>query len=219
MRVIAGTARGTPLQSPRDRITRPITDRVKETLFDILGAACLEARVLDLYAGSGAIGIEALSRGADHATFVERGAPALSSLRQNLERTRVFERATVVAADVLAFLGRDAGARMEPRGPRSAVRGACYPRAARAPGGADGPGGTVVVKHFWRTPVPEPAGLVTTRVRRFGETSLTFLRRLQSPSASVQLEPRRRLSRILRSRSPTRIWTSRGGLPASSIGW
>ena len=63
MRVIAGTARGVPLAAPRGSRTRPITDRVKETLFAILGDRVPEARVLDLYAGSGAIGIEALSRG------------------------------------------------------------------------------------------------------------------------------------------------------------
>ncbi len=73
MRVIAGTARGMPLTAPRDRATRPITDRVKETLFGILGDRVPGARVLDLYAGSGSVGIEALSRGAASVDFVERG--------------------------------------------------------------------------------------------------------------------------------------------------
>jgi 16S rRNA (guanine966-N2)-methyltransferase len=177
MRVIAGTARGTPLQAPRDRLTRPITDRVKETLFDILGGSLLDARVLDLYAGSGAIGIEALSRGAAHATFVERGAPALNAIRQNLERTRLSDRATVVAGDVLAFLARGEDrafdlAVLDPPYEERAILAPLERLAARME-----LGGTVVVKHFWRTPVPEAAGLVTVRVRRFGETSLTFLRR------------------------------------------
>ena len=70
MRVIAGSARGVPLAAPPGNRTRPITDRVKETLFGILGARIPDARVLDLYAGSGAIGIEALSRGAASAAFV-----------------------------------------------------------------------------------------------------------------------------------------------------
>ena len=80
MRVIAGTARGIQLTAPRDRATRPITDRVKETLFGILGERVLDARVLDLYAGSGAVGIEALSRGAAQATFVEQGRAALAAI-------------------------------------------------------------------------------------------------------------------------------------------
>ncbi|HEX2884297.1 MAG TPA: RsmD family RNA methyltransferase, partial [Candidatus Limnocylindria bacterium] len=77
MRVIAGSARGVPLAAPKDRSTRPITDRVKETLFAILGDRVPDARVIDLYAGSGAIGIEALSRGAAEAGFVERGREAV----------------------------------------------------------------------------------------------------------------------------------------------
>ena len=81
MRVIAGSARSISLVAPRDRATRPITDRVKETLFGILGARVLDARVLDLFAGSGAIGIEALSRGAAQATFVERSREGIGAIR------------------------------------------------------------------------------------------------------------------------------------------
>jgi 16S rRNA (guanine(966)-N(2))-methyltransferase RsmD len=121
MRVIAGVARGVPLAAPRDRGTRPITDRVKETLFGILGERVLEARVVDLYAGSGAIGIEALSRGASHATFVERNRQAVGVIGSNLERTGL------------------------------ADRGACYPRAARGPGAAAGSrsdgGGEALLAH------------------------------------------------------------------------
>lgn len=176
MRVIAGTARGTPLRAPRDRLTRPITDRVKETLFGILGPAVVDARALDLYAGSGAIGIEALSRGATQATFVERGASALTAIHENLERTHLADRATVVGGDVLVFLDRAEGqnwdlAVLDPPYEERAILAPLERLAARMEAG-----GTVVVKHFWRTPVPEPAGLATIRVRRFGETSLTFLR-------------------------------------------
>src|SRR5437762_10656561 len=166
MRVIAGTARGIPLQVPRDRLTRPISDRVKETLFGILGERVTDANVLDLYAGSGAIGIEALSRGAEHATFVERGAPAVSVLRTNLERTGFADHASVVAGDVLAFLERNAA-----RGHGLVILDPPYDeRAILAPlqhlAAQMELGGTVVVKHFWRTPVPEPGGLVQVRVRR-----------------------------------------------------
>lgn len=176
MRVIAGTARGLPLAAPRDRATRPITDRVKETLFAILGERVPDARVLDLYAGSGAIGIEALSRGAAAADFVEHGRAALTVLRANLERTRLGADATVHAADVERFLASGTG------GPWSlAVLDPPYEaRAIVAPlealVGRLAPGATVVVKHFWRTEIPERVDrLARRRQRRFGETMLTFL--------------------------------------------
>jgi 16S rRNA (guanine966-N2)-methyltransferase len=177
MRVIAGSARGVPLIAPRDRSTRPITDRVKETLFDILAPRVVEAVVLDLYAGSGAIGIEALSRGAARCTFVEQGRRALESLKANLDHTGFAAQATVRAADVERFLEADGAighdlAILDPPYEERAILAPLQRLAAQLPLGA-----AVVVKHFWRTPVPEPAGLAVVRVRRFGETSLTFLER------------------------------------------
>lgn len=175
MRVIAGQARGIPLRTPRDRATRPITDRVKETLFGILGEAVVDARVLDLYAGSGAIGIEALSRGAAACTFVDHAREALSVLRANLERTGLAGTATVVGGDVLRWLDRAPAHRYQLAflDPPYAVRDIVAPL-DRLPS-LLAPGATVVVKHFWRTPVPVPHGLRLWRERRFGETSLTFL--------------------------------------------
>lgn len=175
MRVIAGVARGHPLAAPRDRATRPITDRVKETLFAILGERVVDATVLDLYAGSGAIGIEALSRGAMHATFVDTARPALATIRANLERTRLTAAASVIAADARRFLESPKAGPFElvfldpPYDERDIVaplRGV-VPRLA--------PGAIVAIKHFWRTEVPEVAGLELRRQRRFGETMLTFL--------------------------------------------
>jgi 16S rRNA (guanine966-N2)-methyltransferase len=99
MRVIAGRLGSRTLVAPRGSVTRPTTDRVREALFSMLGDVA-ERRVLDLYAGTGALGIEALSRGASHATFVERHAAALSALRQNLRALELTEQATVVAARV-----------------------------------------------------------------------------------------------------------------------
>ncbi len=84
MRVIAGTARGRRLTAPRGADTRPTPDRVREALFSLLAPHLPEARVLDLFAGTGALGIEALSRGAGHATFIERDRDALTALRRNL---------------------------------------------------------------------------------------------------------------------------------------
>lgn len=175
MRVIAGIAGGIALSAPRDRSTRPITDRVKETLFDILEPRVAGAHTLDLYAGSGAIGIEALSRGAADCTFVERGRDALAAIRANLDRTHLAGRARVVAGEVMAFLEADTEggwdlAFLDPPYGQDAILAPLRRLADRL-----APGGIVVVKHFWRTGVPEPGGLHMTRVRRFGETSLTFL--------------------------------------------
>jgi 16S rRNA (guanine966-N2)-methyltransferase len=88
MRVIAGTHGGRELTAPRGRATRPTSDRVREALFSILGDVS-DLRVLDLFAGSGALGIEALSRGAQSATLVDSAAPAITAIRRNLEALRL----------------------------------------------------------------------------------------------------------------------------------
>jgi 16S rRNA (guanine966-N2)-methyltransferase len=175
MRVIAGSARGVPLVAPRGTKTRPITDRVKETLFGILGDRVPDARVLDLYAGSGAIGIEALSRGAEHADFVEHDRAALAALERNLERTRLGNVASVHAADVERFLRSPHGGPWDlvVLDPPYETRAIVAPLRALARHLA--PGASVVVKHFWRSEVPEVEGLAVVRQRRFGETMLTFL--------------------------------------------
>jgi 16S rRNA (guanine966-N2)-methyltransferase len=175
MRVIAGEAGGIRLVTPRDPEVRPITDRVKETLFAILGNAVLDAEVLDLYAGSGAIGIEALSRGAARVVFVERGREALAALRANLERTRLGDRAELRAGDVLRFLGAPAsgGFDLVILDPPYRERAILAPLERLPPHLA--PGARVVVKHFWRTDVPDTGQLRAVRTRRFGETALTFL--------------------------------------------
>jgi 16S rRNA (guanine966-N2)-methyltransferase len=177
MRVIAGTARGIQLVAPRDRGTRPITDRVKETLFGILGERVIDARVLDLYAGSGAIGIEALSRGATHATLVEKSRGALAAITENLRRSGLAEAAQVRGMDVSRFLASAPaeGDRFDlvVLDPPYEERAILPPLEGLVPLLASP--ATVVVKHFWRTPVPVPDGLRTWRDRRFGETTLTFL--------------------------------------------
>jgi 16S rRNA (guanine966-N2)-methyltransferase len=101
MRVVAGELGGRRLVSPEGTSTRPTTDRVREAIFNSLGSAGLieGALVADLFAGSGAIGIEALSRGAEHCTFVERDRAALRALEENLDHLDLRERAKVVVAD------------------------------------------------------------------------------------------------------------------------
>ena len=182
-RVIAGTARGTRLAAPGEG-TRPLADRVKQTLFAILEPDLPGAAVLDLFSGSGAGGIECLSRGAARAVLVERDAIACRVIGENLARTHFAARGRVVHADVRSYLADRAAA----DGPfdvvlidppyaeftllESALAGLAGPPAPLLTATA-----WVVAKHFWRTPPPAAVGLLASvRTRRFGETALTFYR-------------------------------------------
>lgn len=102
MRVIAGKSRRMTLAVPAGNSVRPTTDRIKETLFNILQADIYGCRFLDLFAGSGGIGIEALSRGADEAVFVEKGRDALGCIEHNLNHTHLADNAEVLPMDVLS---------------------------------------------------------------------------------------------------------------------
>lgn len=104
MRVIAGTAGGLRLKPVPGSGTRPVTDRVKEAVFSILDPEIEDATVLDLFAGTGGVAIEALSRGAAHATLVEKAPAAIAVIRDNLRTTGLIDRATVVQSDVFRFL-------------------------------------------------------------------------------------------------------------------
>ena len=104
MRVISGCARGVSLKTPNGDKTRPTSDRVKEALFSIIHFDLPGARVLDLFGGSGQLGIEALSRGASSAVFVDFGADACKLIRENLNRTRLAEHAKVIQSDYMKFL-------------------------------------------------------------------------------------------------------------------
>lgn len=182
-RVIAGSARSIRLDAPGP-VTRPLGDRVKQTLFAILEPDLPGATVFDLFAGSGAAGIEALSRGAARAVFVERDARAVGTIRANLERTGLAGHADVVRADAIAWL-RDAHRADEPPPTIAFVDPPYEDRAALADalaalGPLVPPGGRVVAKHFWRDAPPGRVGLLASeRERRFGETALTFYRRTE----------------------------------------
>lgn len=107
MRVIAGEAKGRKLKMVPGASTRPIGERVKEALFSILGDKVVDARFLDLYAGTGSVGIEALSRGARSAVFVDRQRQAVSTIRDNLRLTGLKDRARVVRGEAFSFLRGD----------------------------------------------------------------------------------------------------------------
>jgi 16S rRNA (guanine(966)-N(2))-methyltransferase RsmD len=108
MRVISGSAKGIQLQAVPGSGTRPISDRVKEAVFSILAGTIVDSQVLDLFAGTGSVGIEALSRGAEQAVFVEKHPKAIATIRTNLRRTALEAEARVVRADVFKFLARTA---------------------------------------------------------------------------------------------------------------
>ena len=107
MRVIAGIARGHKLKKVPGDTTRPITDRVKENLFNILGDWVEGTRWLDLFAGTGQVGIEALSRGASSVTFVDKTWPAIKTIQYNLQHTHLFEGAEVLHLDAFDYLRRE----------------------------------------------------------------------------------------------------------------
>jgi 16S rRNA (guanine966-N2)-methyltransferase len=178
-RVIAGTARSIRLEAPGSG-TRPLADRVKQTLFAILEPDLRGSAFLDLFAGSGAAGIEALSRGAAHATFVERDGGAIRTIHANLERTGFANvgRATIVKADAIAWLAGQSDqfeiAVVDPPYDEPAT----LVTALEALAPSLTPGARVVAKHFWRLRPPAVVGLLASeRERRFGETGLTFYRR------------------------------------------
>ena len=182
-RVIAGSAKGIRLRAPGPG-TRPLADRVKQTLFAILEPDLPGAAVLDLFAGSGAGGIEALSRGAAMATFVEKDQGAAAVIEANLRATGLAgPAASIVRWDAVRWLDEPSGATrfdlvlVDPPYAETETLARILERL----GSPDAPlaaGARVVAKHFWRDRPPERVGtLAVERERRFGETALTFYRR------------------------------------------
>lgn len=184
-RVIAGTARGLRLEVP-PRGTRPLSDRVKQSLFAALESdGALEGPFLDLYAGSGAAGIEALSRGAISAVFVERDPSAARVIAANLQRTGLKSNATMIRADVEKHLAvgragpgdRFAAVLIDPPYDTLLVTPTLALLGDESLDWLE-PGATVVAKHFWRDEAPLIAGrLRRERQKRFGETCLSFYTR------------------------------------------
>lgn len=169
MRIIAGEWKGHRIQAPPGRGVRPTTDRIREAWMSALGGAMVDARVLDLFAGSGALGLETLSRGACEAVFVEKSRSALKALRRNIQTLGAGERTRVVGADVFSFLGRPAEPEFElaladpPYGRGYARR--LFEQMSRSPFARE-----LWVEHHSKETMPELPGL---RQRTYGDTTLS----------------------------------------------
>lgn len=177
MRISAGEHRGRRLQSVKGNATRPTSDLLRQAVFNVLGARIEGARVLDLCAGTGSVGLEALSRGAATAAFVERNRRAVGALRSNLASLMLTSRARVIASDVLVALTslEAAGETFDcifldpPYAGDLAVR--CIEMLAD--GAVLGDNGALVAQTFHKTPLPERVGFLRrTWRRRYGESSL-----------------------------------------------
>ncbi|MFO8072408.1 MAG: 16S rRNA (guanine(966)-N(2))-methyltransferase RsmD [Polyangia bacterium] len=195
MRIIAGTAKGRRLLVPRGREVRPSSDRVREALFSRLGDAVRSARALDLFAGTGALALEALSRGAAGAVLVESSRRALGILRRNVELAGFSDAARIVPGAAEAALRKlsSAGERFElvfldpPWADRVALAAALAALTGRA---LLADGALVAVESRSGKRVESPQGLRTTWNRSYGGTELTVLRAEKEPSFPAQEEPR-----------------------------
>ena len=176
MRIVRGSLGGRVLRAPHGAATRPTSEKVREAIFNILPDVEGMA-VLDLFAGSGALGIEALSRGAAHATFIDQAKPALAALRGNLRELGIDDRSTVLAGDAVAL-----GARHVPASPWQLVfvdppyRSDLAVRSVQTLAHC-APDVVIVIEHDRRNAPPDALGsLLRTDQRRYGDTLVSFYR-------------------------------------------
>ncbi len=186
MRIIAGTFRSRQLKSLKGMALRPTSDNLRETLFNVLGGLVVNARFMDLFAGTGAVGIEALSRGASEAIFVEKHPPAVALIKENLESLEIREGARVVASDALKALERLV---KEPSAANARIdilfldppyaEAEAYKTVLAFLGGANllAENAVVIAEHQRSLDLPETFGkLERVRVLRQGDAALTFYR-------------------------------------------
>jgi 16S rRNA (guanine(966)-N(2))-methyltransferase RsmD len=190
MRVIAGTYRSRPLLAPRGTGTRPTSDRLRETLFNILAPRIAASHFADLYAGTGAVGIEALSRGAAHVFFAENAAPALATIRANLSSLKIVHNFTIEdhgAGALLERLVKAAQNTPSTLAPLDLVyldppwdAEAEYDRTLHLLGSPRGrailsPNALVIAEHSSKSPLaPRFGSLAQTRTLKQGDAALTF---------------------------------------------
>jgi 16S rRNA (guanine966-N2)-methyltransferase len=186
MRVIAGTYRSRPLHAPRGLSTRPTSDRLRETLFNVLATKIEGARFADFFAGSGAVGIEALSRGASHVTFVENAAAALSAIRANLASLDIRSGFSIDARGVSAALREFSGPQtpsswnlifLDPPYQANNLYLSTLSTLGRLCGAVLTPGGLVIAEHQRKLvqPLAETYGsLKRMRIVEQGDAALSF---------------------------------------------
>jgi 16S rRNA (guanine966-N2)-methyltransferase len=175
MRIIAGTNKGRGLQAPKWDGLRPTSDKLRETLFNILSPHVIDARVLDVFAGTGAIALEALSRGAAAATCLEQDRRAVKLIEENRERCGEQKRCAIVCDTAERALARPiAGGPFDivvldpPYDYKSLAT------AVRDAAGQRSPGGVLVLEHASRVTPPAPEGLTVTRTVKSGDSALSF---------------------------------------------
>lgn len=183
MRIVGGAQRGRRLSTPRWAGLRPTSERLRETLFDVLNARVAGARVLDGCAGTGAVGLEALSRGAAHVVFLDRDPRAVALIRRNAAACGLAERCTVRRGALPAALRRAAPGvfdlvLLDPPYDSPAVGAMLAASAARL-----APDGRLVVEHARRSPPPVPPALEPLRAVRAGDSVLQFYRPAGSDEA------------------------------------
>jgi 16S rRNA (guanine966-N2)-methyltransferase len=192
MRIIAGALKGRRLLAPTWDGLRPTSDKLRETLFNVIANRLENARFLDGFAGTGAVGLEALSRGAAHVTFIERDPRARRLIAQNVERCGVTDGYIIVGGGFAGNGGLAAGRGRE-RG-ESARRAALGPfdvifldppyadpvidAAMRAAMTWLSPAGLLIVEHAARDPIAEPPGIRLTRDLRSGDSALAFMEKV-----------------------------------------
>jgi 16S rRNA (guanine966-N2)-methyltransferase len=197
MRIIAGKYRSRILKSLKGPALRPTSDRLRETLFNILGPAIEGSRFVDVFAGTGAVGIEALSRSAAEAIFIENHAPAAKLIRQNLDSLKITSGATILAADALRGLGMLASRHESSTPPVDYIfldppyaASVDYARTLEFLGSATflAPDAFVIFEHHHKFILPEQFGaLRRTRVLKQGDATLTFFLNGVFPARRINL--------------------------------
>jgi 16S rRNA (guanine966-N2)-methyltransferase len=177
MRITGGQLGSRRLEAPKGTATRPTSDRVREALFNILCDECSGARVVDLYAGTGALGLEAISRGAVFAVFVERSKDALAALNANVRALGVAPKTRIVALPVERVARTLGGERFDlvfADPPYVDVKSGEATRAIATFVPLLAPSGRLIVEHAQRDPSPTIAGVTLERARTYGDTTLSF---------------------------------------------
>lgn len=182
MRIIAGTFRSRVLEAPAGLATRPTSDRLRETLFNVLAPRIVSAKFLDLFAGSGAVGIESLSRNAAHVTFVERAPAALKVLRKNLDTLGISQNFSIQSSSVSSFLRKPPPGRssydlvfLDPPYDAAEEYASALGLLGSASAGLLAPGALVIAEHRKKERLSEQYGsLSRTRLLEQGDAALSF---------------------------------------------